>query len=75
MYNRDDMNFLNHIPDRIQDDTKMVCFDVTKLYTNIPHDLGVEACAYWIEKNRNQIPSRFVLRTPGPVTLWDLHEF
>ena len=29
------------------------------LYTSIPHDLGLEALSYWIEKKQNLIPEHF----------------
>ena len=32
---------------------------VVSLYTSIPHDLGIDALTYWIEKYPQLIPSRF----------------
>lgn len=58
-YIRDDLDFLNHIPNTVKDNTHLVSFDVTSLYTNIPHNLGVEAIDYWINKNENILQSRF----------------
>ena len=37
---RDDMDFLNYLPDEVQEHTLIVSFDVVSLYTSIPHDLG-----------------------------------
>ena len=56
---RDDMDFLNYIPDRVPLNTILVSFDVTSLYTNIPHDLGIQAVTFWLEKYQAEIPTRF----------------
>ncbi|XP_071171038.1 uncharacterized protein [Mytilus edulis] len=56
---RDDMDFLNYIPDRVPLDTILVSFDVISLYTNIPHELGLKAVQYWLEKYLDEIPERF----------------
>ena len=39
-YLRDTMDFLNHLPEHIPEDTILASFDVESLYSNIPHDLG-----------------------------------
>lgn len=44
---RDDLDFLNQIPEQIDKNTLLVSFDVVGLYTNIPHDLGLIAIEYW----------------------------
>ena len=46
---RDDLDFLNHIPDAIDENSLLVSFDVVSLYTNILHDLGFTAIKYWID--------------------------
>ena len=46
---RDDLDFLNYIPDEADENTILVTFDVVSLYTSIPHDLGLEAVKYWIQ--------------------------
>ncbi|KAL5007663.1 hypothetical protein ScPMuIL_016469 [Solemya velum] len=56
---RDDMDFLNHIPPEVPDSTILASFDVTSLYTNIPHDLGLTAANFWIEKHRDLVDRRF----------------
>ena len=56
---RDDMDFLHHIPDTVKEDTTLVSFDVTSLYTNIPHTLGLEAISFWLDKHGNKIEPRF----------------
>ena len=49
-YVRDDMDFLNYLPKKTDFDSTFVSFDVTSLYTNISHELGIEAISHWIEK-------------------------
>ena len=56
---RDDLDFLNYIPTRVSKETILVSFDVTSLYTNIPHNLGIEAIEYWITKHPEQYLQRF----------------
>ena len=56
---KDDMDFLRHIPDTVEENTLLVSFDVTSLYTNIPHNLGLEAISYWIDRHRSEIQPRF----------------
>ena len=56
---RDDMDFLNYIPENVPLNTILVSFDVTSLYTNIPHDLGIQAVTFWLEKFQAEIPIRF----------------
>jgi hypothetical protein len=55
-YIRDSMDFLNKIPETEDLNTFLVTFDVTSLYTNIPHDFGIEAKTFWIEKHAELIP-------------------
>ena len=56
---RDDLDFLNHVPDTVVEDTTLVTFDVVSLYTNIPTELGIEAVKFWIEKFPNLLHDRF----------------
>ena len=56
---RDDIDFLNCLPDRVDAGSKLVTFDVINLYTNIPHNLGLEAVAFWLEKASGKIDCRF----------------
>ena len=56
---RDDIDFLSHVPDRTDPNSLLVSYDVTSLYTNIPHDLGIEAIKFWIEKHREAVSDRF----------------
>ncbi|XP_062606683.1 uncharacterized protein LOC134268439, partial [Saccostrea cucullata] len=58
-YVRDDMDFLNYIPQTVPRETLLVSFDVTSLYTNITHELGIEAIKYWLDKYPEEIDHRF----------------
>ena len=48
-YVRDDIDFLDHLPTKVDFDSTFISLDVTSLYTSITHDRGIEAIAYWIE--------------------------
>ena len=56
---RDDLDFLETLPDNIDRTAKLTTFDVINLYSNIPHDLGLEAIAFWLQSNELTINSRF----------------
>ena len=58
-YVRDDMDFLRYIPSTVPEGTILTSFDVSNLYTSIPHPLGLEAVRYWVEKHRGMINERF----------------
>ncbi|CAG2199913.1 unnamed protein product [Mytilus edulis] len=58
-YVRDDIDFLRYIPETVPKNTLLTTFDVTSLYTNIPHDLGTTAIKYWVEINREIVDGRF----------------
>ena len=58
-YIRDTPDFLNKLPSQVQTDDILVTFDVTALYTNIPHDLGIEAISYWYDKCKHLLPRNF----------------
>lgn len=36
-YIRDDMNFLKHVPTTLSEGNILTSFDVTNVYTNVPH--------------------------------------
>ena len=63
---KDDIDFLHHLPESTEKGTKLVTFDVTSLYTNIPHDLGENAVRHWLEKCRDKVDSDLF---HGPVIL------
>ena len=56
---KDEFDFLRKFPRVIPPGAKVVCCDVTSLYTSIPTDLGLEALNYWIDKLARLIDGRF----------------
>ena len=58
-YIRDDIDFLNYLPQSISDDEIFTSFDVTSLYSNITHNLGLEAIDFWLSKFPDDINERF----------------
>ena len=42
--------YINNLPKYVPLNTLMVSFDKEALYANIPHELGMEAVKYWLEK-------------------------
>ena len=62
---RDTTNFLNNLPDDVPPDTILASFDIEALYSNIPHDLWIEAVQYWLEKypenKKNRFSNNFIL--------------
>jgi len=43
----------------VTEDTILSTFDVTSLYSNIPHTLGLEAIEYWLNKHPSLLEPRF----------------
>jgi len=45
----------------------IVSFDVVSLYSNIPHDLGIEAIKYWLDKyptlNQDRFTKDFIIES------------
>ena len=58
-YVKDDWDFIRKLPSHVDYPCVLASCDVVSLYTSIPHDLGLEALSYWIDKKRNLIPERF----------------
>ena len=58
-YVRDGIDFLNYIPKTVPSNTLLVSFDVVNLYTNITHELGIEAINSWLSKYPDLIHKRF----------------
>ena len=56
---RDTTDFLNNLPDKIQEDTLLATFDIEALYSNIPHELGIEAVKYWLDRHPETLENRF----------------
>ena len=55
----DDIHFLNFIPKQVSEHTQLVSFDIVSLYSNIPHDLGLEAISFWLDKYPELIANRY----------------
>ena len=54
----DDWDFLKKLPRNLDlNFTLLTCY-IVRLYTNIPHQLGLKALVYYITKYRNLIPNR-----------------
>lgn len=62
---RDDLDFLTHLPEIAPVNSELITFDVVSLYTNIPHDLGLSAVKFWLEKKchliQRNISESFIL--------------
>ena len=58
-YVNDDYDMLRKLPRNVDCDSDLYSFDVVSLYTNISHELGIEALSYWYDKLRDNIPRRF----------------
>ena len=58
-YVKDDSEFLKKYKRKLTKNSKLVYFDVTSLYTNIPHKLGLKAIEYWLDKYPELFHSRF----------------
>jgi Reverse transcriptase (RNA-dependent DNA polymerase)/GIY-YIG catalytic domain len=52
-YLRDSTDFLSKLKEcNISNNSYLVTLDVSSLYTNIPHEDGINACRYFLENNR-----------------------
>ena len=49
---------MQKLPHEIPKDSILVSFDVESLYSNIPHELGLEAITFWTNKYPSEFPSR-----------------
>ncbi len=56
---RDTNDFLGKLPTQVEEDSFLVTFDVKNLYGSIPHDLGLEAITFWLDKHPELTQSRF----------------
>ncbi|XP_028410554.1 uncharacterized protein LOC114533251 [Dendronephthya gigantea] len=54
---RDDLDFLSHLPETVNDNALLVSFDVVNLYTSI--ELGLTAIEYWIDNFGNSLNRSF----------------
>ena len=60
-YVKDDRDFLSRLPRFIDYDCELLSCDIISLYTNIQHDLGIDALRYWLSKYPELIPRRFTI--------------
>ena len=58
-YIKDDWDFIRKLPSHVDYPCVLARCNVVSLYTSVPHDLGLEALSYWIEKKQNLIPEHF----------------
>ena len=58
-YIKDDWDFLSKLPREFDSPCSLYSYDVTSLYTSIPHDLGIQALKFWIHEKRDILPERF----------------
>lgn len=61
---RDDLHILSKLPTFVEDDYEFATFDVEALYTNINHELGLQAVKYWLmnERKTDRISNDFILK-------------
>ena len=57
-YVRDTGDFLSQLPTETTENVLLVSYDVVNLYSNIPHDLGIQAIDYWLKKYPMLLHSR-----------------
>ena len=58
-YVKDNLDFLGKYSRKNNDSTTLVTFDTKSLYTSIPHNYGLKAIRFWIEKHPDSLHSRF----------------
>ena len=58
-YVKDDFDFIKKCTRNFAKNLKLVSVDITSLYANIPHELGLKAIEYWLDKYPELIHSRF----------------
>ena len=58
-YVKDDWDYLRKIPRNLNGKYKLFGCDIQSLYTSIPHELGLKAIKYWINRCRTLIQGRF----------------
>ncbi len=54
-YVRDSIHFVKELPNSIPSDHYLVTYDVINLYGSIPHNLGLQAIEYWLNKHAEAI--------------------
>ena len=58
-YVKDDWDYLRKIPRNLKGKYKLFGCDIQSLYTSIPHELGLEAMEYWLNRRRDLVQDRF----------------
>ena len=58
-YIKDNLDFLEKCSRETKWDTVVTTFDVVGLYSNIPHEYGLEAVEYWLGKFSESLHPRF----------------
>ena len=58
-YIKDNLDFLAKCSRETKRDTILATFDVVGLYSNIPHEYGLEAIEYWLDKFPESLHPRF----------------
>ena len=58
-YVKDHLDSLRKCSRKNSDSTTLVTFDAKSLCTSIPHNYGLEAISFWIEKHPDSLHSRF----------------
>ena len=58
-YVKDDFDFIKKCTRNFAKNLKLVSVDITSLYANIPHELGLKAIEHWLDKYPELIHSRF----------------
>ena len=58
-YIKVNLDFLSKCLRENYEDVLLVTFDVVSLYTNIPHNVGLEALDYWLENYPESLHARF----------------
>ena len=58
-YIRDSIDFLQKCSRSANEKTILCTFDVKSLYTIIPHEYGLRAISFWLDKHHATISSRF----------------
>ena len=56
---RGSTEFINKLPHNVPSKTILTSFDITSLFTNIPHDVRIKAIEYWLTSYPENIPRRF----------------
>ena len=58
-YIKDNLDFLTKCSRENKWDTILTTFDVVEVYSNIPHEYGLEAIEYWLDKFPESLHPRF----------------